>query len=104
MRSTNRALSVFNAKVVASVDPAKAGGSKPSAGTAKSFNRGSGKGPRGDSPAQGLAGATARFPRRDLVAILAYLSRERSHAKCVDGTANWRVIDLARLAAAARMQ
>jgi hypothetical protein len=44
------------------------------------------------------------LPRRDLVAILAYLNRDRSRVKCVDGTFDHRDFELSRLAAAARMQ
>lgn len=44
------------------------------------------------------------LPRRDLVAILAYLNRDRSRVKCVDGTFDERDSELNRLAAAARMQ
>ena len=46
----------------------------------------------------------ASFPRRDLVAILAYLNRGRSTVRCVDGTFDCRDTQLDRLAAAARMQ
>lgn len=46
----------------------------------------------------------ASLPRRDLVAILAYLNRGPSGVKCVDGTSDCRDAQLDRLAAAARMQ
>jgi hypothetical protein len=46
----------------------------------------------------------ASLPRRDLVAILAYLNRGSSGVKCVDGTIDCRNAHLDRLAAAARMQ
>ena len=52
-----------------------------------------------------LTGSNAgSLPRRDLVAILAYLNRDRSKVKCVDGTFDCRDAELSRLAAAARMQ
>lgn len=52
-----------------------------------------------------LTGTTGQsLPRRDLVAILAYLNRDRSGVKCVDGTFDHRDFELSRLAAAARMQ
>lgn len=44
------------------------------------------------------------LPRRDLVAILAYLNRARTGVKCVDGTFDCHNAQLDRLAAAARMQ
>ena len=44
------------------------------------------------------------LPRRDLVAILAYLNRDRPSVKCVDGTFDCRDAQLERLAAASRMQ
>jgi len=46
----------------------------------------------------------ASLPRRDLVAILAYLNRDRAGVKCVDGTFGCCHAQLDRLAAAARMQ
>ena len=49
-------------------------------------------------------GTAASLPRRDLVAILAYLNRGRSSVKCVDGTFGGHDAQLDRLAAAARMQ
>jgi len=79
MTSTDRALSAFNAKILQSFDAPPAGG----------------------EPAM-PASSAGRFPRRDIVAILAYVNRERTSAKCVDGTFN--DVCLARLAAAARMQ
>src|SRR4051794_19872635 len=52
-----------------------------------------------------LKGSNASsLPRRDLVAILAYLNRDHSRLKCVDGTFDRRELELNRLAAAARMQ
>jgi len=48
-------------------------------------------------------GNTGSLPRRDLVAILAYLNRDHPRVKCVDGTF-CRDAALDRLAAAARMQ
>jgi hypothetical protein len=52
-----------------------------------------------------LNGSNANsLPRRDLVAILAYLNRDRARVKCVDGTFDRRDDELDRLAAAARMQ
>lgn len=42
--------------------------------------------------------------RRDLVAILGYVNRSASSAKCVDGTFDAAERRLVRLAAAARMQ
>jgi hypothetical protein len=52
-----------------------------------------------------LTGSNATsLPRRDLVAILAYLNRGRSSVKCVDGTFDCHDAQLDRLAAAARMQ
>lgn len=44
------------------------------------------------------------LPRRDLVAILAYLNHDRSSVRCVDGTFDCHEAQLNRLAAAARMQ
>ena len=44
------------------------------------------------------------FPSRDILAVQAYLNRERSNAKCVDGTLSRDDIQLAQRAAAARMQ
>ena len=49
------------------------------------------------------AGA-APLPRRDLVAIFAYIGRQRGPAKCVDGSFENADAYLDRLAAAARMQ
>lgn len=46
----------------------------------------------------------ASLPRRDLVAILAYLNRGRSSVRCVDGTFDCHDTQLDRLATAARMQ
>ena len=52
-----------------------------------------------------LTGANVgALPRRDLVAILAYLNRASTSVKCVDGTFACRDAQLDRLAAAARMQ
>jgi hypothetical protein len=52
-----------------------------------------------------LTGTNANpLPRRDLVAILAYLNRARSRVRCVDGTFACHNAQLDRLAAAARMQ
>ena len=52
-----------------------------------------------------LTGSNAvSLPRRDLVAILAYLNRGSAGVKCVDGTFDGRDAQLDRLAAAARMQ
>ena len=52
-----------------------------------------------------LTGASVgALPRRDLVAILAYLNREGTSVKCVDGTFADHDAQLNRLAAAARMQ
>jgi hypothetical protein len=52
-----------------------------------------------------LTGSNATsFPRRDLVAILAYLNRGRSSVRCVDGTFDGRDAELDRMVAAARMQ
>jgi hypothetical protein len=50
------------------------------------------------------ASNAASLPRRDLVAILAYLNHPRPGVKCVDGTFDSRAAQLDRLAAAARMQ
>ena len=44
------------------------------------------------------------LPRRDLVAILAYLNHDRFSVRCVDGTFDCHEAQLNRLAAAARMQ
>ncbi len=44
------------------------------------------------------------LPRRDLVAILAYLNRDPARVKCVDGTFDGRDVELDRVVAAARMQ
>jgi hypothetical protein len=52
-----------------------------------------------------LTGANVSpLPRRDLVAILAYLNRSGTAVKCVDGTFACHDAQLDRLAAAARMQ
>ena len=46
----------------------------------------------------------AALPRRDLMAIFAYLGRSRQSARCVDGSFDSSASYLDRLAAAARMQ
>ena len=47
---------------------------------------------------------SAPLPRRDLVAIFAYIGRHRGTAKCVDDSFEGPDAYLDRLAAAARMQ
>lgn len=44
------------------------------------------------------------LPRRDLMAIFAYVGRQRGSARCVDGSFEGSDTYLDRLAAAARMQ
>lgn len=44
------------------------------------------------------------LPRRDLMAIFAYVGRSRDPARCVDGSFERSEAYLDRLAAAARMQ
>jgi hypothetical protein len=46
----------------------------------------------------------APLPRRDLVAVFAYIGRQRGPARCVDGSFEGPDAFLDRLAAAARMQ
>jgi hypothetical protein len=48
--------------------------------------------------------SAAALPRRDLMAIFAYIDRTRDPARCVDGTFERPEAYLDRLAAAARMQ
>lgn len=44
------------------------------------------------------------LPRRDLLAMFAYVNRSGRNAKCVDGTFSDAEVHLQRLAAAAGMQ
>ena len=50
-----------------------------------------------------LTANVVRFPRRDIVAVMAYLNQGLA-VKCVDGTFHRHDHHLNRLAAAARMQ
>ena len=56
------------------------------------------------SPCPAAAGADRGLPRRDIMAIYAYLNRCPAGPKSVDGAAARAEIHLERLAAAARMQ